>query len=234
MTDLLHRLRELPPELWLSLRVTLKLAAVVTLLLLVLATPLAWWLARTRHWLAVVVEALVGLPIVLPPTVLGFYLLALFSPGSWAGQLWFRTTGGTLAFSFSGLVLGSMLYSLPFAVQPILAAFRSVRRSYLDASVSLGGSNVTTFRRIALPLARRGLLVAAALSFAHTLGEFGIVMMLGGSIPGKTKVASIALYDEVQRLDYASAHAFAAVLLLLSFALLLPLTILQRRTPAEA
>jgi molybdate transport system permease protein len=234
MTDLPHALRELPPELWQSLWLTLRLATLVALLLLLVGTPLAWWLTTARSRLAVVLEAVVGLPIVLPPTVLGFYLLALFAPDSAAGRMWFHLTGRTLAFSFSGLVLGSVLYSLPYAVQPILAAFRSVRRSYLDASTNLGAGSLMTFVNVALPLSRRGLLAATMLSFAHTLGEFGVVVMLGGSIPGETKVASIALYDEVQRLNYPAAHRFAALLLAISFALLLPLTILQRRTQSEA
>ena len=233
MTDLLRVARELPPELWQSLWLTMRLATIVTLLLLALCTPLAWWLSSTRTHLAVLLESLLGLPIVLPPTVLGFYLLALMAPDSVAGRIWFHLTGTTLAFSFSGLVLGSVLYSLPYALQPLVSAFRSVRRSYLDASFNLGGDALTTFRRISLPLARRGLLLAGMLSFAHTIGEFGVVVMLGGSITGETKVASIALYDEVQKLNYPAAHLFAAVLLLLSFVLLLPLTVLQRRTQVE-
>jgi molybdate transport system permease protein len=225
--------RELPPELWQSVGLTLRLAAVVTVLLLVVSVPIAWWLSA-NHWRGLaVVETVVGLPIVLPPTVLGFYLLACFAPDTWLGRLWFRITGETLAFSFTGLVLGSVFYSLPYAVQPITSAFRSVRRVYLDASTSLGATGWTTFRRIVLPLSRRGLGVAAMLSFAHTVGEFGVVVMLGGSIPGRTRVASIALYDEVQTLNYATAHAYAFLLLAISFVLLLGMTLLQRRAPSE-
>jgi molybdate transport system permease protein len=226
-------LRELPPEIWQSLGVTVRLAVVVTLLLLLVSTPLAWWLSATRWRGVVLVEALVSLPIVLPPTVLGFYLLALFAPEAPAGRFWFRATGETLAFSFSGLVLGSICYSLPYAVQPITSAFRSVPRELLDASATAGAGAWTTFRRILLPLSARGLGVAAMLSFAHTVGEFGVVVMLGGSIPGRTRVASIALYDEVQRLNYPAAHALALMLLAFAFTVLLALAWMQRRTDPD-
>lgn len=222
-------LRHLPPELWESLLLTLRLAFIVTVILLVISSPIAWWLARTRWRGAFLMEALVGLPVVLPPTILGFYLLALFAPDTLAGKFWFSLTGGTLAFSFSGLVAGSVIYSLPYAVQPLVATFRGLPRDVLDASFALGAGEWTTFYRIALPMSRRGLLVAALLSFAHTMGEFGVVVMLGGSIPGKTKVASIALYDEVQKMDYSAAHAFAFILLTLAFALFLAMTWLQQR-----
>jgi molybdate transport system permease protein len=219
----------LTPEMWQALRLTLRLAFTVTLLLLLLTIPLAWWISASRSRAIVLVETLVSLPIVLPPTVLGFYLLTLFSPEQPAGRFWFRLTGDTLTFSFSGLVFGSVLYSLPYAVQPLVAAFRSVPAPFLDASTSLGANGWLTFRRIMLPLSRRGLGVAAMLSFAHTVGEFGVVVMIGGSIPGKTRVASIALYDEVQKLNYPAAHQFALLLLLLSFFILLLINLLQRR-----
>jgi molybdate transport system permease protein len=219
---------QLPPELWQSLGLTLRLAAVVTLMLLAVGVPMAWWLSASRSRAVPFVEAVVALPIVLPPTVLGFYLLALFAPDTLAGRIWFRATGETLAFSFSGLVVGSVLYSLPYAVQPLASAFRSVPKWYLDASTNLGAGGWTTFRRIVFPLSWRGLGVAAMLSFAHTVGEFGVVVMLGGSIPGKTRVASIALYDEVQKLNYPAAHAFAFVLLAMSLIVLLGMTLLQR------
>jgi molybdate transport system permease protein len=219
----------LPPEAWQAVWLTLRLAAVVTVILLGLAVPLAWGITAVRSRWILVAEAVVGLPVVLPPTVLGFYLLALFAPDALAGRFWFRVTGDTLAFSFAGLVLGSVLYSLPFAVQPLVAAMRSVPGEFLDAARALGGGRLTVFLRVTLPLSRRGLLVAAMLSFAHTVGEFGVVVMLGGSIPGRTRVASVALFDEVQRLDYPAAHRISALLLALSFALLLPLAWLQRR-----
>ena len=228
---MLDALVNLPPELWQALVLTLRLAAVVTGVLLFISVPLAWWLSGSHSRVAAVAEAIVGLPIVLPPTVIGFYVLALFAPDTWPGRLWFRATGETLAFSFSGLVVGSVLYSLPYAVQPLAGAFRSVPQYFLDASTSLGAPAWVTFRRIVLPLSRRGLGVAAMLSFAHTIGEFGVVVMLGGSIPGRTRVASIALYDEVQKLNYPAAHAFAFLLLGISFVVLLIMTLLQRRAP---
>jgi molybdate transport system permease protein len=223
----------LPPEAWEAVFLTAHLAGVVTVLLLLLAVPLAWALSRSRSRVATVLEALVGLPIVLPPTVLGFYLLALGSPSSAVGRFWFTLTGDTLVFSFSGLVLGSICYSLPYAVQPLIAAFRAVPRELLDAGSALGGGATRNFFRIVLPLSRRGVLVAAMLSFAHTVGEFGVVVMLGGSIPGETRVASIALYDAVQRLDYAVAHRLALLLLAFAFTVLLVLTWLGRRQPAN-
>jgi molybdate transport system permease protein len=223
----------LPPALWEALGLTFRLAAVVTPLLLAVGIPLSWWLSRSHSRLAPVIEAAVALPIVLPPTVLGFYLVTLFAPDRWPGRLWLSVTGETLTFSFSGLVLGSVLYSLPYAVQPITAAFRAVDRHLIDASISLGASSWRTLVRIILPLSRRGLGVAALLGFAHTIGEFGVVVMLGGSIPGQTRVASIALYDEVQKLNYPEAHTFALILLLTSFILLIGMTLLQRRWRTE-
>lgn len=228
MGELLQTFASLPPEIWQSLRLTLRLAGVVTVILLLVGMPVAWWLSSSRWRGVALVEAVIGLPIVLPPTVLGFYLLALFAPDTLFGRLWFQTAGDTLAFSFSGLVFGSVLYSLPYAVQPLTAAFRGVPQMYLDAATNLGSSRWTTFRRIILPLSRRGLGVAAMLSFAHTVGEFGVVVMLGGSVPGKTRVASIALYDEVQKLNYPAAHALALLLLLMSFVVLLGMALLQR------
>lgn len=219
----------LPPDIWQSLFLTLRLAITVTGLLLLLAIPVSAWLAFSRQRWVPLVEAVVGLPVVLPPTVLGFYLLALFAPDTPVGRFWIRITGDTLAFSFSGLVLGSMAYSLPYAVQPLTAAFRAIPNSLLEAAESVGGRTWSNFWRVTLPLSRRGVLVAAMLSFAHTVGEFGVVVMLGGSIPGRTRVASIALYDEVQKLNYDTAHRLALVLLLVSFAVLVPLAWLQRR-----
>jgi molybdate transport system permease protein len=217
-------------EGWQAVWLTLRLATVVTVFLLLIAIPLAWGIASIRSRWIVLLEAVVALPVVLPPTVLGFYLLALFAPESAAGRFWFRLTGETLSFSFAGLVVGSIAYSLPFAVQPLVAAMRSVPRELLDAARALGGGGFAVFRRVLLPLSIRGVLVAAMLSFAHTVGEFGVVVMLGGSIPGRTRVASIALYDEVQKLDYPAAHRLAALLLALSFILLVPLAWLQRKS----
>lgn len=219
----------LSPEIWQALALTFRLAGLVTVLLMVLAVPLAAWLSASRRPWVPVVEAIVGLPVVLPPTVLGFYLLSLFAPDTVLGRFWFRITGDTLAFSFAGLVLGSLVYSLPYAVQPLTAAFRSVAPEYLEAARSVGATPWSVFWRVTAPLSRRGFLVAAMLGFAHTVGEFGVVVMLGGSIPGRTRVASIALYDEVQRMDYASAHRLSLVLLASSFAVLVPMAWLQRR-----
>ena len=219
----------LPSPLWQSLWLTLRLAALTTLVLGLLGLPLAHWLNTTRTRLAPFIETLVALPVVLPPTVIGFYLLVAFSPTPAPGSWWRDFAGAPLAFSFTGLVIASVFYSLPFAVQPFQAALRAVPRELLDAGSALGATPVRVFLRLHAPLAWRGIAAGLTLGFAHTLGEFGVVLMIGGSIPGVTKVASIALYDEVQRLAYPQAHAFAAVLLALSFVLLLGVTLLQRR-----
>ncbi|MDZ7266551.1 MAG: molybdate ABC transporter permease subunit [candidate division KSB1 bacterium] len=219
----------LPPELWEVLWLSVRLASVVTLLLLLVSVPLAWGLSRRRWRGMIVLETMVSLPIVLPPTVIGFYLLILFSPQQPLGKFWLQLTGRTLTFTFEGLVIGSIIYSLPYAVQPILNAFKSVPPELLDAARTLGASGWQAFRHVTLPLSRRGLGVAAVLGFAHTLGEFGVVVMLGGSIPGKTKVASIALYDEVQKLNYDTAHQYALILLVTSFVMLLTMTVMQRK-----
>jgi molybdate transport system permease protein len=219
----------LTPVLWQSLWLTLRLAALTTLLLGLLGLPLAHWLNTTRWRLAPAIETLVALPIVLPPTVIGFYLLVAFSPHHPPGSWWRDLFGAPLAFSFPGLVIASVFYSLPFAVQPFQAALRSVPPELLDAGRALGARPLRVFLRLHLPLAWRGIAAGLTLGFAHTLGEFGVVLMIGGSIPGVTRVASIALYDEVQALAYPQAHAFAAMLLGISFALLLVVTLLQRR-----
>ena len=229
MPDAASSILGLPAPLWQSLWLTLRLAAITTLVLGLIGLPLAHWLNTTRWRLAPALETLVALPIVLPPTVIGFYLLVAFSPLHPPGSWWRDGTGAPLAFSFTGLVIASVIYSLPFAVQPFQAALRAVPRDLLDAGQALGAGPVRVFLRLHLPLARRGITAGLTLGFAHTLGEFGVVLMIGGSIPGVTRVASIALYDEVQALDYPQAHAFAAVLLALSFALLLVVTLLQRR-----
>jgi molybdate transport system permease protein len=221
----------LSAPLWQSLGLTIKLAAITTVVLGAIGLPLAHWLNTTRWKIAPVIETLVSLPIVLPPTVIGFYLLVGFSPQHPPGSWWQSTFGTPLAFTFTGLVIASVFYSLPFAVQPFQAALRGVPVEMLDAGSALGARPLRVWLRVHLPLAWRGIAAGLTLGFAHTLGEFGVVLMIGGSIPGVTRVASIALYDEVQKLNYAQAHAFAAVLLALSFVLLLAVTLLQRRRP---
>jgi|TARA_R110001599_G_scaffold63704_8_gene177661 molybdate transport system permease protein len=212
-----------------ALWVTLQLAAVSTVLLLLLATPLAWWLSQTAARGRVLVEALVTLPLVLPPTVLGFYLLLLLGPEGAVGGTLERIGVGHLAFSFSGLVVGSMVYSLPFVVQPLQNAFAATGARLFDVAATLRASPLDRFLTIALPLARRGYLTAAVLAFAHTLGEFGVIIMLGGNIPGETRVASIAIYNHVESLDYGAAHALALTLVVLSLSLLTLVYAVNRR-----
>lgn len=212
-----------------ALWITFKLAAVSTMILIVLCTPLAWWLAHTRWRGRTVVEALVSLPLVLPPTVLGFYLLLLLGPRGAIGGFLEDVGVGHLAFTFTGLVIGSMIYSLPFVVQPLQNAFSATSRGVLEAAATLRASPLDRFLTVSLPLARRGFLTAAVLSFAHTLGEFGVIIMVGGNIPGRTQVASIAIYNHVESLDFASAHALALILVVLSFSLLLTVYAINRR-----
>lgn len=212
-----------------ALWVTLQLAAVSTVLLLLLATPLAWWLSQTAARGRVLVEALVTLPLVLPPTVLGFYLLLLLGPEGAVGGTLERIGVGHLAFSFSGLVVGSMVYSLPFVVQPLQNAFAATGARLFDVAATLRASPLDRFLTIALPLARRGYLTAAVLAFAHTLGEFGVIIMLGGNIPGETRVASIAIYNHVESLDFGAAHALALTLVVLSLSLLTLVYAVNRR-----
>ena len=209
---------------------TASLATVTTLLLLVLGTPLAWWLAQRRSNASAVVEALVALPLVLPPTVLGFYLLLALAPDSALGQLWQQLTGTRLAFSFSALVIGSVIYSLPFVVQPLQSAFQSLPRDLLDAGATLGASPLDQFRSLVIPLTRRSFIAAASLGFAHTIGEFGVVLMIGGNIPGETQVLSIALYDQVETLRFDEAHRMAGGLVI--FSLLLLFLIYRHNGPA--
>ena len=212
-----------------ALWITLKLAAIATLILLLVGTPLAWWLSRTRSRLRAAFEALVALPLVLPPTVLGFYLLIALGPDGPVGRLLERLGGQPLAFSFAGLVVGSVLYSLPFVVQPLQDAFNAIGRRPMEVAATLRAGPLDRFLTVALPLARPGYLTATVLGFAHTLGEFGVVLMIGGNIPGKTQVLSIAIYDHVEALDYARAHLLAGGLLTLSFLLLLLVYGLNRR-----
>ena len=217
---------ELGP-VWLSLQ----LATVTVLVLLVVATPLAWWLAFTRSRVRTVVEAVVAMPLVLPPTVLGFYLLVLLGPAGFIGGPWLSITDTTLTFSFVGLVFASVIYSFPFTIQPLQAAFEGVGRAPLEAAATLGAGPLDRFLSVASPLALRGYVSAIVLTFAHTLGEFGVVLMVGGNIPGRTKVISIAIYEHVETLEYAQAHVLAAGLLVFSFLVLLSVYVLNRRMP---
>jgi molybdate transport system permease protein len=205
---------------WAPLWLSLKLAAMTAALLLVIGVPIAYWITYSRWRWKFFVEAIVALPIVLPPTVLGFYVLVALGGQSPVGRAWQSWTGHTLAFTFTGLVIGSVIYSLPFAVQPFAASFAAVDRQLLDASAVLGAGRWRTFRRVILPLSVAGIVTGAALSFAHTMGEFGVVLMVGGNIPGVTRTMSIAIFDDVQALDYATAMREAAVLLVFAFAIL--------------
>lgn len=211
--------------LWLSIQ----LAAITMTLLLLFSTPLSWWLARTASRARPAIQAIVALPIVLPPTVMGFYLLIVLGPTGAIGQWWVSVTGSALTFSFSGLVIASCIYSLPFAVQPLMAAFESVDKRDLETAWTLGATRRDAFFSVALPQSLRGYFGAAVLSFAHTLGEFGVVLMVGGNIPGETRVISIAIYDQVESLNYAAAHRLSAVLLVLAFVLLFSVFALNRR-----
>ena len=212
-----------------ALWITLKLAMVSTLLLLLLCAPLAWWLAHTRSRIKVLVEALVAMPLVLPPTVMGFYLLVLLGPRGAVGGFLESIGIGHLAFSFSGLVIGSMLFSLPFVVQPLQNAFATAGGRVLEVAATLRASPLDRFFTVVLPLSQRGFLTASVLSFAHTLGEFGMILMIGGNIPGRTQVASIAIYDHVEAMDYAAAHSLSLILVVSSFMLLMLVFALNRR-----
>lgn len=215
--------------LWL----TLQLAAVTTALLLVLGTPLAWWLSQTRSRLKPVIEAITALPLVLPPTVLGFYLLIVMSPRSPFGAYWVDVTGTTLTFSFTGLVIASALYSLPFTVQPLQSAFEGLGRAPFELAATLRAGPLDRFVTVAAPMAKRGFLTAAVLSFAHTVGEFGVVLMVGGNIPGQTKVISIAIYEQVETINYADAHILSAIMLVFAFVVLLFVYSMNRRYPVR-
>lgn len=213
--------------LWL----TLQLASVTVVVLLLVGTPLAWWLAFTSSRFRTVIEAIVALPIVLPPTVLGFYLLMALGPHGPIGGPWKDMTGAALSFTFTGLVIASTFYSLPFVVQPLHGAFETLGQKPLEAAWALGASKLDTFLTVASPMAIRGYLTAIVLGFAHTLGEFGVVLMVGGNIPGHTKVLSIAIYDHVEVLEYSQAHTLSAGLLLFSFIVLLAVYTANRRLP---
>ena len=215
--------------LWL----TVQLAGTTTFFLLLLGTPLAWWLANTRSKIRPMVEALTALPIVLPPTVIGFYFLILLSPNSTIGRFWVDITGETLTFSFTGLVIASMFYSLPFMVQPLQTAFQTIGRAPMEAAATLRASPINAFFTVAVPMAGRGFLTAIVLSFTHTIGEFGVVLMVGGNIPGETKVISIAIYEHVETLRYAEAHQLAGGLMIFSFIVLMAVYTLNRRIPVH-
>lgn len=214
---------------WQALILTIELAIIVSGILLVIGLPVAYWITYSSWRWKFLAEAVVALPIVLPPTVLGFYLLTAFGTQSWLGRLWQAATGRTLAFTFEGLVLGSILYSMPFAVQPIAASFASVDQKLLAASATLGASRIKTFLRVILPLSLPGVVTGVVLSFAHTVGEFGVVLMIGGNIPGVTRTISIDIYDRVQAGEYAAAGQTSLMLLLFSFIVLSVIYALNRR-----
>jgi molybdate transport system permease protein len=212
-----------------SIGLTLQLATLTTLILLVVGTPIAWWLARSTAWWKEAVATVVALPLVLPPTVLGFYLLLLLGPqgpGGWLAELW---GGHSLAFTFQGLVIGSVLYSMPFVVQPIRNAFEAIGDRPLEVAATLRAGPFDRFFTVALPLARRGFLTGAVLGFAHTVGEFGVVLMIGGSIPGQTRVLSVAIYDYVETGDWGTAHLLAGGMLAFSFVVILTMMMLEKR-----
>lgn len=210
---------------------TLKLATTVTILLLIIGTPIAWWLARTRSWLKGPVGAVVALPLVLPPTVLGFYLLVAMGPNGFIGQLTQQLGMGTLAFTFWGLVLASVFYSLPFVVQPIQNAMQALGERPLEVAATLRAGPWDRFFTVVVPMAKPGFITATILGFAHTVGEFGVVLMIGGNIPGQTRVVSVQIYDHVEALEYARAHVLAGSMVIFSFLVLLGLYGFQKRNP---
>jgi len=218
------------PSDLIALVITLKLATYTTVILLAIGSPLAWWLSQTRSRVKPIIEALIALPLVLPPTVIGFYLLITLSPNGLIGQALEQAGIPRLVFSFPGLVLGSVIYSMPFVVQPLQNAFHSLGSRPLEAAATLGAGPFDRFFRVVLPMSKKGYLTAAVLGFAHTLGEFGVVLMIGGNIPGQTQVLSIAIYDHVEALEYGQAHLLAASLLGLSFLVLLVVYASNRRT----
>jgi len=216
---------------WSAVVLTVQLASVTTVLLLIVATPLAWWLSQTTSRWRAPILAFVTLPLVLPPTVLGFYLLVAMGPQGWLGQ-WTQAMGwGLLSFTFSGLVLGSMVFSLPFAVQPLQHSFEAMGRRPMEVAATLGARPLDAFFTVALPLARPGMVTAAILSFAHTVGEFGVVLMIGGNVPGQTRVVSTQIYGHVEAMEYPQAHALALGMLVFSFVVLLALAAVKRRWP---
>jgi molybdate transport system permease protein len=217
-------------DAWQAIGLTIQLATLTTVILLVLATPLAWWLSQTHSKWRASIGALVTLPLVLPPTVLGFYILVLLGPHGWMGMLTQSLGIGLLSFSFTGLVIGSVIFSLPFAVLPIQYAFEAIGQRPLEVAATLRAKPLDVFFSVALPLAKPGLLTAVVLSFAHTVGEFGVVLMIGGNIPGKTRVVSTQIFGHVEAMEYAQAHWLAAGMVVFSFAVLMALTLLRTRT----
>ncbi|PCI40958.1 MAG: molybdate ABC transporter permease subunit [Moraxellaceae bacterium] len=217
-----------------ALWLTVQLATLTTVLLLLLTMPLAWWLARQNSRLAVIVESIVTLPLILPPTVLGFYFLIAFSPEGILGSPWVTLTGEPLSFSFAGLVVGSMIYSMPFVVQPLQNAFRQLDLKYLETASTMGAGPQDQFFSIVIPLCRTGFISAATMGFAHTVGEFGIILMIGGNIPGQTQVASLVLFDHVEALNYSSAHLISAILMVSSLVMLIFINTLNRNAMARS
>ena len=219
----------LSPEVWTAIRLSIELAASSTLILLIVGTPIAWWLARSTVWWKEVVATVVALPLVLPPTVLGFYLLVLLGPDGPGGSIARLWGARTLAFTFPGLVLGSVVYSMPFVVQPIRNAFAAIGTRPLEVAATLRASPARAFWTVAVPLARPGFLTGAVLGFAHTIGEFGIVLMIGGNIPGRTKVLSVAIYDFVETSRWREASILAGIMVVFGFTVILAMTLLEKR-----
>lgn len=214
---------------WSPLILSVKLASITTILLLLIGTPIAWWLANTNTRFKPVIEAVVAMPIVLPPTVMGYYLLVLLGPKGMVGAWWVELTGDTLTFTFSGLVIASMVYSVPFVIQPIQSAFENVHKGLMETAATLGASPIDAFFTVAVPIAKQGFLTATVMGFAHTLGEFGVVLMVGGNIPEETRVISIAIYDQVETLNYSQANTLSALLLAFAFVAMLVLFFTNRK-----
>ena len=218
------------PEAWQAIALTLQLASLTTIILLIIATPLAWWLSQTQSKWRSPIGALVALPLVLPPTVLGFYILVLLGPEGWIGMLTQQLGIGLLSFSFTGLLIGSVIFSLPFAVQPIQYAFEAIGRRPMEVAATLRATPLDAFFSVALPLAKPGLFTATVLSFAHTVGEFGVVLMIGGNIPGETRVVSTQIFGHVEAMEYTQAHWLAAGMVVFSFVVLIALSLLKKRS----
>ena len=218
------------PEAWQAIALTLQLASLTTIILLIIATPLAWWLSQTQSKWRSPIGALVTLPLVLPPTVLGFYILVLLGPEGWIGMLTQQLGIGLLSFSFTGLLIGSVIFSLPFAVQPSQYAFEAIGRRPMEVAATLRATPLDAFFSVALPLAKPGLFTATVLSFAHTVGEFGVVLMIGGNIPGETRVVSTQIFGHVEAMEYTQAHWLAAGMVVFSFVVLIALSLLKKRS----
>ncbi|MFZ1885169.1 MAG: molybdate ABC transporter permease subunit [Rhodoplanes sp.] len=219
----------LPPDIWQPVRLTIELAAITTIVLLVVGTPIAWWLARSKAWWKEAAAALIAMPLVLPPTVLGFYLLLMLGPNGPGGLIAGLWGARTLAFTFEGLIVGSVFYSMPFVVQPIRNAFAAIGDRPLEVAATLRASPRRAFWTVAVPMARPGFLTGAVLGFAHTVGEFGVVLMIGGNIPGKTKVLSVAIYDYVETSQWREANILAAGMVVFAFAVILSMTLIEKR-----